>query len=1173
MRRTRWLFITDHQPPQDQPSHVVDGWLSHLHNLKHPCHSETAMDSQRFLRCLGQPALIAPNGDPVRFRTRKHLALLVYLAVENRSHRRDRLGEFLWPKVSVAEARHSLATALSVLRPRVGLDALETTRDQVRLLPGSIRLDLDRLEAGDVLGTEVTSPLEVAAFLDGFEITDSQEFTHWKDRIQARLLPIIKDALLVLMDRCRRTGDTRQIERLADRMLALDELSEEAIRAKMEARAFAGDRLTALEIFEAWKKKLAEELQAVPSDLVEGMAVRLRRRGWERTTAANIPNVPTDQWRGRPFIGRAAEYQVLYELWDGVRKGVPGHALVLGDSGVGKTTLVQRLTTAAGLEGAAISRVQCYDVEREIPYSTLSGLIIGLLDRPGVSATSPEALAELSRTVPQVRQRFPNLPKPNDSQGETARIRLTEAFLELLTAIAEEHPVILVVDDLHFADDVSLAVLHLVMRRARGQPIMVVFLARTGEISQSAHAIRIRENASSLGIGEIELAPLSDTESREMLRSLVETDEPQPGISEQRAILRAAAGFPMILELLVQDWKASADQCLAVAVDAMTLDLRIRESTGSAYIRILDRLTRSLDNITQNVLNVAAILGQRLNDLSMYGIVDLSAGQTIVGMTELVARRVLRDGPRGLEFANEFVRAAAYIGVTPSLRQVLHGEIAERLIQAYSTGSDDLGLEIAWHCTRGGRCEEATGYLLKGASRAKQADALHEGEIALSSALLQSHLTSPQRGDAVLLLAEILQEQGRWADSLQLLETEMQRDLSLDSTWVRILSLAAKFHIYGRTPQETVEDIQFLNEVIGSAGENSIRLAAADMVATLVGMLRDEARARQSLEAIGSISLAGLTPQELSKLSLAKARLAFHLHDKDATLREIETALPQIDSTQELSATAAQFRAGLAALSCMDAQYLNGARHFEKAREMTVRLGNDTLRARFTAGLALAYGRLGNYDKQLQYSQETLSVSLPQFVDYHQLLATYCAGLASIFLGLHTNTRQLISSVNVRITESLPAWAFQAWHLYSADLYLLLGDHEESRKMGLCGTTGRNSSPHLPNFAGIFCRWKAILASDDDDIKDAFRVISSFVRDLSSYDALDRAEILASVVQLKKRRGMDCGEAESILLKQLSTLPTAVIHQLCRLGLSCLSNLVNTTPASSIDPTWANSPV
>jgi len=131
--------------------------------------------------------------------------------------------------------------------------------------------------------------------------------------------------MLVLIDRCRRTGDTRQIEQVADRMLALDELSEDAIRAKMEARAFAGDRLTALEIFEAWKRKLAEELQAVPSEMVEGIAIRLRRRGWERTTLANIPNVPTDQWRNRPFIGRNTEYQMLYEMWEAARSGSPKH--------------------------------------------------------------------------------------------------------------------------------------------------------------------------------------------------------------------------------------------------------------------------------------------------------------------------------------------------------------------------------------------------------------------------------------------------------------------------------------------------------------------------------------------------------------------------------------------------------------------------------------------------------------------------------------------------------------------------------------------------------------------------------------------------------------------------------------------------------------------------------
>src|SRR5262249_9945131 len=190
--------------------------------------------------------------------------------------------------------------------------ALQTTREQVLLTPGHLTLDLDRLLAGDILGTEVTSPLDVANFLDGFDIPDAGEFALWKDRQQARLLPAIKDALVMLIDRCRRRGNSRQIEQLADRMLTLDELSEEAIRAKMEARAYAGDRVGALKIYEEWKGRLSGELRAAPSDLLEGMATRLRRRGWERTPIAEIPSAPVDQSRGRPFIGRTSEHRVVY---------------------------------------------------------------------------------------------------------------------------------------------------------------------------------------------------------------------------------------------------------------------------------------------------------------------------------------------------------------------------------------------------------------------------------------------------------------------------------------------------------------------------------------------------------------------------------------------------------------------------------------------------------------------------------------------------------------------------------------------------------------------------------------------------------------------------------------------------------------------------------------------
>ncbi|MGH7589917.1 MAG: AfsR/SARP family transcriptional regulator, partial [Gemmatimonadales bacterium] len=226
-------------------------------------------DTQQF-RCLGHPTLYAPDGTAVRFRVKKHLALLAFLAMEPRTHRRDRLAELLWPAVSEREGRHSLATGLSVLRARLGQRSIDAGRDTVRLVPGAVELDLDRLAAGDVLGSDIMPVLAVAPLLEDFDVPDAPGWNQWKDAQSANWQPRIRDALLTLVDRSRRHGDTRTMERLADSLLAIDSLSEEGIRAKREARAFAGDRLSALKQFEAWKTRLADEVGAVPGDLVEG---------------------------------------------------------------------------------------------------------------------------------------------------------------------------------------------------------------------------------------------------------------------------------------------------------------------------------------------------------------------------------------------------------------------------------------------------------------------------------------------------------------------------------------------------------------------------------------------------------------------------------------------------------------------------------------------------------------------------------------------------------------------------------------------------------------------------------------------------------------------------------------------------------------------------------------
>ena len=1102
------------------------------------------MEPQRYLRCLGQPALFAPNGEPVRFRTKKHLALLVYLSVDARSHRRERLAEFLWPCGSLVEARHSLATALSILRPRVGRDALETSREHVRLLPGRIALDLQRLQAGDILGTEVTGPLEVAAFLDNFDVPDSTEFTHWKDGQQARLLPLIKDALVVLIDRCRRTGDSRQIEQLADRMLALDDLSEQAIRAKMEARAFAGDRLTALQIFEGWKTKLAEELQALPSDLVEGMAVRLRRRGWERTTLTNIPNVPTDQWRGRRFIGRTAEYRVLYEAWEGIRKGVAGHVLVLGDSGVGKSTLVERLTTAAGLEGAAISRVQCYDLEREIPYSTISGLVLGLLDRPGVSATPSESLAELARTVPEVRHRFPAIPPSSDSQGESARIRLTEAFHDMLVAVAEEHPVILVVDDLHLADDVSLAVLHLMMRRARGQAIMVLLVARPGELPQSPQAEKLRGAGAALGMREMELLPLTEPESLELLHSLIPDDQPRPGQAVQRALLKGGAGYPMVLELLVQDWQTSGEQSLALSVDAMTTDPGSGGPAAGVYREILDRITRSLDPITHNVLNLASILGQRLSDPSMYRLVDLSVGQTMSAMTELVRRRVLRDGARGLEFVNEMVRASAYVGVPAPLRKVLHGKIVDHLVSDHERGTDDVGLEIAWHCMRAGRSPEATSHLLQGARAAIRAGAPFGAERGLVTAL--PNLAEADRPSALLLLVEALQEQSRWEESLVFLRQLEEQQGRNSNGLAFVLTARANRRLGFMDSVQQAELLVKLLPLIEAENSVTTQITAAVEAASVVDEIHGSVHTDRLLAAVTAID-ENIRTDEVARLLLAKSMVFYSVQDLGSSLKCVRKAVDIMRKHDAPSSVLAMLQNGLGAILTRLGKYGDSITAFTEASQTGARIGNDQIFMQVQGNLALSFARLGDYTTAVNCADQALGPADTGGAARLCLTAMRGALIAHAMLRNTTRAERLLRRGAEMFSGSLSPGSSQAWYLYAADGFALLGRQHEAEQQALRATTGEFGRVHATFYVGPYARWLARISVLLHQVQAGHERLDALIQDLGRYDAIDQVELLCAKRWLCAQTDGMSSEYMELIESRLSELPAAVREQLQRM--------------------------
>ena len=1118
-----------------------------LHSdIRYQLKGEARLNTHYHLRCLGPPAFFGPSGNLIRFRTKKHLALLVFLLLEERgAHRRDRLAEFLWPRAPMAGARHSLATALSILRPRLPADALQATRDQVRLRTTQITTDVDQLLARDKTSSEGLETLDVGGFLDGFDIPDAPEFSLWKDRQQARLLPLIKDALVLLISRKRRTGQSKEVELLADRMLALDELSEEGVRAKMEARAWAGDRLSALKIFEDWKRRLFDDLHAVPSERLELMAATLRRGGWERAAINDIPVVPIDRGRGRAFVGRAGEYRRLYETWEALKQGRPTHSMILGDSGVGKTTLVERFATAVALEGAAVARVQAYDLDRNIPFATLGGLGLSLLDIPGASTSPPEALAEVARAVPEVRRRFPNLPSPGQSQGETARIRLTEAFQQLLLAIAEERPLIIVVDDLHLADEPSLAVLHLALRRSESNPILAVFTGRSAELSLSAQATLLRENLSRLGGQEVLLSPLTPHQCSELLEDLFRPNEPRPSATVRRSLIGACGGYPMVLELLVHDWRRHGPQSVAIALEGMTADFVVGDDPGAVYGPLLSRLADSVGPATRSALALASILGHRLNDLSMYSLVDLGLGQTMAALGQLLDTRILRDGERGLDFTNELIRAHIYSSIPSPVRKALHASVSDRIRQSEDRHAALSGLEIAWHTMRSGRAQEAIPHLLEGSKTAMRSGAPQSAERALSSAL--GSISPESTLDVRLLLAQALQEQGRWRESLEVLEPIQDEPDNERMQEVFALASFARGYMGLTAPKDLLDALPMLEHTIRSCRHVLSRVRAARALAQGLTLLRDRVLAQRLLPLVNAIPVDELDIDAQAQLILARAMFLFQAGAIEASYREAERGLQELRTAGAANAAAVHLQSGLGTTRSLQGRYQEAAAHYLTCLDMARRLGNDAIASSILANLSLVYFRLGRPEEALSCEDEIGRLGLGELADWSDVTLTYSTGMVHALNGNITGALTAVSRLDARLPRDILPALLQRWLLWKADILMIAGAHNDAMATGSIAVKGYDFELRSLGFAGAFARWTAMTCRGDEQECRARLVLASLESDIEQFDAMDQLEILCAASYLRVRHP---GEYVDNIIAKAQCLPGPTVDTIRKLGMS-----------------------
>src|SRR5204862_2270031 len=278
--------------------------------------------------------------------------------------------------------------------------------------------------------------------------------------------------------------------------------------------------------------------------------------------------------------------------------------------GVGKTTLVNAFASTCQMEGAVVARAQAYDAERELPFAVLGELVKQLATQRAIGSADPEALSELTRISSEILKAFPGVPKPVEWSPELMPLRIADAFLKTVTAAAADSPVMLVVDDVHAADNASTAILHSVARKLSDSRVLLVLTGRTSELRLSGAPWALTTDTSIAAMQAVELEVLTaDAGARLINRAVAATTIANPPIDR---ILRASGGNPLAIELLTREWADHGAASLLRDLEALDTQPAPMIGIPRAIGAVFDRQSRRLEPSIRAALDLAAVLGRRL---------------------------------------------------------------------------------------------------------------------------------------------------------------------------------------------------------------------------------------------------------------------------------------------------------------------------------------------------------------------------------------------------------------------------------------------------------------------------------------------------------------------------------------------------------------------------------
>ena len=983
--------------------------------------------------------------------SQKAQALFYYLISNRQAHSREKLAALFWGETSDRQAKGSLRNTLYELRR----DLAPGDRSAERyILAESNTLcfhpeadywldteEFERLLDKEAEGERVrmdnwSQAVELyrGDFLEGFIVKDSYEFEDWsffeRERLQRRYL----EALAELSDYCGRQGEYEKAIAYAIQILSRDNLQENIHRQLMRLYYAAGNRSAALRQYEICREVTERELGVAPLAETTALYEQILRQELVEPPVGRIEPSIEIQWQPRPsplrpwpkpeylsssLVGRDKEYAQLIRHLEAASQGRGQLVIIDGEVGIGKTRLVQELLDRAESDFHLLIG-RCYESEMALPYQPLVEALRGYLPTLDLNRLQVSSLwlREVSKLVPELSETLPDLPNSVPLSADTERSRLFEGVVQFLVALSRHRPLIIFVDDLHWADQATLALLQYLARHVARERILLIGAYRTEDLNEPlANTMRSLKQDGLLS--RITLRRLTLEEVTTLIREMAGMES--GGEKFSRRLYQETEGNPFFISEVIRSlfeqgilyrdergWSTDLKD-FATSYAQIPIPPSVRDV-------ILARLNR-LDEVSHQVLETAAVFRQQFYFVTVTRACDKSEDEALDAFDKLLRAQLIKEVEVGIQgssydFNHDKIREVTYQQMSGARRQQVHRRVGEALEIEYRHRLDEVVSRLAYHFTAGGDREKALRYSIRAGDRARELYANEEAiayyQRALELAESEEELATIYEGlgDVYALLGKhqkaiesytsVLDSAGAGLDKRRLAEIHRKIGRVYERNGGRDLAL---------------EHLRTGRQILESDGPS------LEMVRLDSGMAFLNIRRGQYEEAI-----------ELCQRSL-----------------DMLEKLPEnADSRQER----ARIYNNLGSIYLNWSDYPRATEHFEKSLAIRIENGDTHGTAVLYNNLGVVYERQGNYDKALEYHRQSFELE-------KEIGDIYGLAISHTNLGLILSRREDYSQALNHLEEAASIcgdieceWLLPETYRVRAEVCLARGEVAEALKFG-----------------------------------------------------------------------------------------------------------------------------